>query len=101
MFFNTININSVKDAELFRKSKLKQESNLRVISLLFEINIYQILKLFFKKLSELKKIFEDEKFKIIFNNICLKEKLDYNTITKQIQKNMIGQIVRIIINERI
>ncbi len=87
MFFNTININSVKDAELFRKSKLKQESGLRVISSLFEINIYQILKLFFKKLSELKKIFEDEKFKIIFNNICLKEKLDYNTTTKQIIEN--------------
>ena len=87
MFFNTININSVKDAEFFRKSKLKQESGLRVISSLFEINIYQILKLFFKKLSELKKIYENEKFKIIFNNICLKEKLDYNTTTKQIIEN--------------
>ena len=87
MFFKTININSAKDAELFRKSKLKEESNLRVISSLFEINIYQTLKLFFKKLSELKKLFEDENFKIIFNNICLKEKINYNTATKQIIEN--------------
>ena len=87
MFFKTININSAKDAELFRKSKLKEESNLRVISSLFEINIYQTLKLFFKKLSELKKLFEDENIKIIFNNICLKEKINYNTATKQIIEN--------------
>ena len=86
-FFNAININSVKDAELFRKSKLKEESNLRVISSLFEINIYQTLKLFFKKLSELKKIFEDENFKIIFNNIRQKEKMNYNSATKQIIEN--------------
>ena len=87
MFFNNIKLSSVKDAEFFRMSKLKKDSQIRIISSFFEMNIYQILKLFFNKLSELKRLLDDENFKIIFNNICLKGKIDYNSSSQQIIEN--------------
>ena len=86
-FFNGININSVNNAESFRISKLKEESAIRFISSLFEMNIYQILKDFFNKLREFKKLFEDENFKILFDNICHGKNINYNVFSKQIIEN--------------
>ena len=87
MFFNSVEIYSLNDAENFRNGKIKIDSQIRMISSLFEIGIYQHLKMFFDKLAELKNLFENENFKIIFNEICLDNKINYNKFSQEIIEN--------------
>ena len=86
-FFENENISSVENAELYRISKLKTESQIRFISSLFEICVYDTLKKFFDKLKELKMIFENENFKILFNDICQNKLIDYDTFKNEIIEN--------------
>ena len=90
-FFNNLNIKSINDAELYRANKLKEDSQIRIISSLFEKNTYQILKLFFAKLSEFKKLFADENFKILFKRICQNnnKNINYDIFSKKIIENFI------------
>lgn len=74
-----ISINSVEDAKSFRNEKLKFDSILRIKSSHYEINVYNNnLKLFFEKLAEIKNLLNNEKFRIIVDNICLKNDINYN-----------------------
>ena len=83
-FFSNVCINSANDAERYRISKLKEDSYIRIISSLFEMGIYEILKLFFNKLNDLKNLFDTENFKIVFNNTCQNNNINYNVFEQKI-----------------
>ena len=83
-YFSNVNINSVNDAEHYRMSKLKKDSEIRFISSLFEMGIYEILKIFFNKLYDLKKILETENFQIIFNDTVQNKNINYFLFSQKI-----------------
>ena len=83
-FFENANINSVDDAEKFRNNKLIINSQMRVIFSFFELEVYKVLKLFFNKLYELKKLFNDENFQICYENISKNNNINYDKFTKEI-----------------
>lgn len=83
-YFNGENINSVDEAETYRINKLIKDSQIRLISSLFEKGIYEILKMFFNKLYELKKILDNEKFQIVFNNVTQNQNINYNLFAAKI-----------------
>ena len=86
-YFENNLINSVANAEYYRNNKLEIESQIRFISSLFELGVYSTLDKFFKKLKEFKLLLENENFKIIFNNVCTNQFIDYNLFTNQIIEN--------------
>ena len=89
-YFSGININSVSDAEQYRINKLRKDSHIRILSTLFEVGIYEILKLFFNKLFDLKKKLETENFQIVFNNVIQNKNISYNLFTQKIIEKFKG-----------
>ena len=85
-FFNQSSINSLEDAELFRKQKLIHDSKIRIQSSLYEINVFEVLQKFFDRLLELKEIIECDDFKIFFKKLK-NNTIDYNIFCKKIIEN--------------
>ena len=79
-------INSLEDAELFRKQKLIHDSKIRIQSSLYEINVFEVLQKFFVRLLELKEIIECDDFKIFFKKLK-NNTIDYNIFCKKIIEN--------------
>ena len=79
-------INSLEDAELFRKQKLIHDSEIRIQSSLYEINVFEVLQKFFDRLLELKEIIECDDFKIFFKKLK-NNTIDYNIFCKKIIEN--------------
>ena len=83
-FFENANINSVDDAEKYRNNKLITNSEMRVIFSFFELELYNVLKIFFNKLYELKKLINNENFQICFENASKNNNISYDKFTKEI-----------------
>ena len=83
-FFNGHFINSVDDAEMFRMNELIKNSEIRIISSYFEFELYDVLKLFFQKLDDIQKLFNNEYFHICFDDICNNKHLSYDTFKKNV-----------------
>ena len=83
-FFNGHFINSVDDAEMFRMNELIKNSEIRIISSYFEFELYDALKLFFQKLDDIQKLFNNEHFHICFDDICNNKHLSYDTFKKNV-----------------
>ena len=83
-FFENANINSVDDAEKYRYRKLIKNSEMRLIFSFLELKVYDVLKLFFNKLYEIKKLLNNEKFQIFYENISKNNSKNYDKFTKEI-----------------
>ncbi len=83
-FFEENYINSVDDAEKFRNNKLIGDSRIRIIQSFFELDVYNVLKLFFLKLREYKMLLENENFQICFQEISENKNMSYDSFKKGI-----------------
>jgi uncharacterized protein YfbU (UPF0304 family) len=93
-FFNGHFINSVDDAEMFRMNELIKNSEIRIISSYFEFELYDALKLFFQKLDDIQKLFNNEYFHICFDDICSNKHLSYDTFKIILTQGLNRQIRR-------
>ena len=66
------------------EKKLIKNSEMRLIFSFLELKVYDVLKLFFNKLYEIKKLLNNEKFQIFYENISKNNSKNYDKFTKEI-----------------
>lgn len=83
-FFENEIINCVKDAENIRNFKLIINSIAREKHSEEELKLYNVLKMFFNSLQKLKKLFNNEKFQLCFDNVSKAKNISYESFIKEI-----------------